>query len=200
MLMGQISIQEYRGNMTIPHKSRDIHKNSDGLSIWALANTPGNPAWVPQEENHIEGICVADISTEFFKKFEESYKMEKKFHILFQLLIKDFKYPFLSTKLYEIWKKGYDEGRLHLCDKILYHRTKHTCLMTLKDIVPIKSILHECNDSVAYGHLSEDRTLERVKTCFWWPNWRKDVAEYFQTCERFQKANRVTSKKFGIII
>ncbi|MBW0542090.1 hypothetical protein O181_081805 [Austropuccinia psidii MF-1] len=39
-------------------------------------------------------------------------------------------------------------------------------------------ILHECLDSVAAGHLSEDRTLERVKTFSWWPNWKKDVSEY----------------------
>ena len=66
MLRWQIAIQEFRGNMTIVHKSGNIHKNADGLSRWALANTPVNPAWVPQEEHHIEGICVTDIGTEFF--------------------------------------------------------------------------------------------------------------------------------------
>ncbi|MBW0562077.1 hypothetical protein O181_101792 [Austropuccinia psidii MF-1] len=47
MLRWQISIQEYRGNMTIVHKSGNIWKNVNGLSRWALANTPENPAWVP---------------------------------------------------------------------------------------------------------------------------------------------------------
>ncbi|MBW0494102.1 hypothetical protein O181_033817 [Austropuccinia psidii MF-1] len=32
MLIWQIAIQEYRGNMTIVHKDGNIHKNSDGLS------------------------------------------------------------------------------------------------------------------------------------------------------------------------
>ncbi|MBW0505237.1 hypothetical protein O181_044952 [Austropuccinia psidii MF-1] len=63
MLRWKIAIQEYRGNMTIVNKSGNIHKNSDGLSIWSLANTPENPAWVPQEEHHIEGICITDIGT-----------------------------------------------------------------------------------------------------------------------------------------
>ncbi|MBW0524233.1 hypothetical protein O181_063948 [Austropuccinia psidii MF-1] len=49
MLRSQIAIQEYRRNMTIVHKSGNIHKNADDLSRWALANTPKNPAWVPQE-------------------------------------------------------------------------------------------------------------------------------------------------------
>ncbi|MBW0504725.1 hypothetical protein O181_044440 [Austropuccinia psidii MF-1] len=109
MLRWQIAIQEYRGNMTIAHKLGNIHKNADGLSRWALANTPKNPAWVPQEEHHIEAICVTDIGTEFFKKVKESYKMDKSCHIPWQLLMKDCKDSSHSSKLDEIWKKAYDE-------------------------------------------------------------------------------------------
>ncbi|MBW0563995.1 hypothetical protein O181_103710 [Austropuccinia psidii MF-1] len=119
MLRWQIAIQEYRVNMTIVHKSCKIHKNADGLSRWALANTPENPAWVPQEEHHIEGIFVTDIGTKFFNKVKERYKMEENCHILCQLLMKDCKYPSLSSKIDEIWKKAYDKGRLHLLDGIL---------------------------------------------------------------------------------
>ncbi|MBW0542727.1 hypothetical protein O181_082442 [Austropuccinia psidii MF-1] len=61
MLRWKIAFKEYKVNMTIAHKSGNIHKNADGLSRWALANTPENAAWVPQEEHHIEGICVTDI-------------------------------------------------------------------------------------------------------------------------------------------
>ncbi|MBW0545965.1 hypothetical protein O181_085680 [Austropuccinia psidii MF-1] len=93
MLRWKIAIQEYRGNMTIAHKSGNIHKDADGLSQWALANTPKNPVWVPQEEYHIEGICVTDIGTEFFNKLKERYKMDKNCHILCQLLMKNCKDP-----------------------------------------------------------------------------------------------------------
>ncbi|MBW0569861.1 hypothetical protein O181_109576 [Austropuccinia psidii MF-1] len=178
MLRWKFSIKEYRGNLTIVHKSGNIHKNADGLIRWALANTPNNPARVPQEEHHIEGICVTDIDKEFFNQVQESYKIDKNCHILSQLLMKNFKDPSLSSKLYETWKKAYDEGRFHLLDGILYHRTKYTCVMALTERGLINTILHECHDSVAAGHLSEERTLERVKTCSWWPNWKKDVAEY----------------------
>ncbi|MBW0548560.1 hypothetical protein O181_088275 [Austropuccinia psidii MF-1] len=65
MLRWQISIQEYRGNMTIVHESGNIHKNADGLSRWAPANTPENPTWVPHEEHHIDAICVTEIGTVF---------------------------------------------------------------------------------------------------------------------------------------
>ncbi|MBW0529037.1 hypothetical protein O181_068752 [Austropuccinia psidii MF-1] len=145
ILRWQIAIQEYRGNMTIALQSGNIHKNADGLIRWALENTPENPAWVTQEENHIEGICVTDIGTELFNQVKESYKMEKNCHILFQLLMKDCKFPSLSSKLDEIWKQAYYEGRFHLLDQILYYRTKHTYVMALTDRTLISTILHECH-------------------------------------------------------
>ncbi|MBW0554927.1 hypothetical protein O181_094642 [Austropuccinia psidii MF-1] len=72
--------------------------------------------------------------------------------------------------------------------------------MALTDRTLINTILHEFNDNVAAGHLSKDRTLESVKTCSWWPSWKKDVAEYFQTFDRCQKAYRAAGKKFGMIL
>ncbi|MBW0517221.1 hypothetical protein O181_056936 [Austropuccinia psidii MF-1] len=196
MLRWQTAIQEYKGNMTIVHKSGNIHNNADDLNRWALANKPKNPAWVPQGEHYIKGICV----TEFFDKVKESYQMDKNCHILCQLLMKDCKDPSLLSKLDEIWKKEYDEVRSHLLDGILYHRKKHTGIMTLTDRTLINTILHECHDSVASANLSEDRTLETVKSCSWWPNWTKDVSEYCQTCYRCRKASRATGKKFRMMV
>ncbi|MBW0517997.1 hypothetical protein O181_057712 [Austropuccinia psidii MF-1] len=201
MLRWPLSIQEYRGNMTIVHKSGNIHKNAGGLSRWALANTPENPEWVPWEKPHIEGICVTDIGTELFKQLKESYKTDLKWHILSQLLMKDCNDTSLSSNLAESdVSLQYEGGRFHLLDGILYHRTKNKCVMALTDRTLINTILHECHDSVAAGQLSEQRTLERVKTCSWLPNWKKDVSEYCQTCDRCQRANRATEKKFGRMI
>ncbi|MBW0498857.1 hypothetical protein O181_038572 [Austropuccinia psidii MF-1] len=72
--------------------------------------------------------------------------------------------------------------------------------MALTGRTLINNIIHECHDSVASGHLPEDRTLERVNTCSWWPNCRNDVAECCQTSDRCQNANRDTGKKFGMMI
>ncbi|MBW0547950.1 hypothetical protein O181_087665 [Austropuccinia psidii MF-1] len=66
--------------------------------------------------------------------------------------------------------------------------------MTSTDGTLINTVLHKCHDSVSAGHLSEDRTLERVKTCSWWPNWKDNVAEYFQS------KSRATGKKSGMMI
>ncbi|MBW0511284.1 hypothetical protein O181_050999 [Austropuccinia psidii MF-1] len=51
MLIWQIAIQEYRGNMTIAYKDGNIHKNSDGLIRWTLPNNIDNPAYVPEESS-----------------------------------------------------------------------------------------------------------------------------------------------------
>ncbi|MBW0477268.1 hypothetical protein O181_016983 [Austropuccinia psidii MF-1] len=45
MLRWQISIQGYRGNMTIIYKEGRSHTNADGLSRWPLANVKRNPAY-----------------------------------------------------------------------------------------------------------------------------------------------------------
>ncbi|MBW0468793.1 hypothetical protein O181_008508 [Austropuccinia psidii MF-1] len=96
MLRWQIFIQEIKENINIVHKSGNIHKDPDGLSRWALAYTLKNLAWAPQEEHHIEGICVKKIGQDFFNQVKESYKLYKNFHILHQLLMKDCKDPSLS--------------------------------------------------------------------------------------------------------
>ncbi|MBW0582851.1 hypothetical protein O181_122566, partial [Austropuccinia psidii MF-1] len=54
----------------------------------------------------------------------------------------------------------------------------------------INNILQECHDSIYSGHLSEDRTLEKVKNLAWWPSWTKETIEYRHTCDRCQKAKR----------
>ncbi|MBW0582428.1 hypothetical protein O181_122143 [Austropuccinia psidii MF-1] len=72
--------------------------------------------------------------------------------------------------------------------------------MTLCSRLLNNTILHECHYSIYSGHLSEDRTLEKLKKCAWWPSCRKETIEYCHTCDRCQKANRGTGKKFGLMI
>ncbi|MBW0536618.1 hypothetical protein O181_076333 [Austropuccinia psidii MF-1] len=163
MLRWQTAIQEYRGNMNIVHKDGNIHKNGDGLSRWPLSNNIENPAYVPEEASPqipIEGISVTDLNTTFFEEVTSSYNQDKNCSILCQLLTKDCKDKSLIHVLDEIWRKLYDEGRFHLLDDIIYHRTKHTCVITVVDRSLINLVIKECHDSPFSGHLSEDRARE----------------------------------------
>ncbi|MBW0474748.1 hypothetical protein O181_014463 [Austropuccinia psidii MF-1] len=49
------------------------------------------------------------------------------------------------------------------------------------------------------GHMSEDRTKERVASTAWWPKWGQELSEYISTFERCQKSNRKHVKKYGIL-
>ncbi|MBW0505341.1 hypothetical protein O181_045056 [Austropuccinia psidii MF-1] len=178
MLRWQTAIQEYRGNITMVY-------------------------CVPLEEEPqipIEGTKITDIGTEFFEEVRESNKQDKNFHILTSLIDKDCKYTYLVNALDEVWKNSHSEGRFHFFDGIIYHRTKHSCVMTLCRRLIINTIIHEFHDRIYSGHLSEDRTLEKVKNCAWWPTWGKGTIEYFHTCDRCQKENRSTGKKSGLMI
>ncbi|MBW0536395.1 hypothetical protein O181_076110 [Austropuccinia psidii MF-1] len=189
--------------MTIVHKSGNINMNSDVLSRWELPNKPDNPAYVPtnaEPQIPIEGISITDVGTEFFEEVRESYKQDNNCHILTDLLDKDCKDAALANSLDDIWKTSYENGRFHLFDAILYHRSKNKCVMVLCSRMFINTILLECNHNIDSGNLSEDRTMERIKTCSWWPSWTKDVIEYCHSCNRCQKANKATSKRFGLII
>ncbi|MBW0554655.1 hypothetical protein O181_094370 [Austropuccinia psidii MF-1] len=130
----------------------------------------------------------------------------KKCHFRFKELkalghvVSDCKDNSLIHSLDEVWNKTNDEGIFHLLDGIIYHRTKHTCVMIVVDRSLINLVLQEFHDRPFPGYLSEDRTREKVKTCIWWPMLQKDVAEYCKTCDRFQKANKSTGKRLGNMI
>ncbi|MBW0591268.1 hypothetical protein O181_130983 [Austropuccinia psidii MF-1] len=72
--------------------------------------------------------------------------------------------------------------------------------MVLCSRMLINKILIEFHDNIYPGHLSENRTMERIKTCSWWPSLRKDVIEYCHSCDRCQKANKNTGRRFGLMI
>ncbi|MBW0563982.1 hypothetical protein O181_103697 [Austropuccinia psidii MF-1] len=174
MLRWQIDIQEYRGNMNIVHKDGNIHKNADGLRRCPLPDDFHNPAYVPEEASPqipIKGISVTDLNTIFFEEVRNSYTQDKNCRILCQLLDKDCKDNSLIHALNEVWRKSYGEGRFHLLDGIIYHRTKNTCVMKAVVRSIINLVLKEYHDSPFLGHLSEDRTREKVKTCIWGPLW-----------------------------
>ncbi|MBW0520968.1 hypothetical protein O181_060683 [Austropuccinia psidii MF-1] len=179
MLRWQIAIQEFLGNMNIVHKDGNIHKNADGLRRWPLPNNIDNLSYVPEESSKhipIEEISVTYLNTTFFEEVGNSYTQDNNCRILCQLLTKDSKDNSLIHALDEIWKTSYDEGIFHLLDGIIYHRTKHTCIMTVVDRFLINLVLKECHDIPFSGHLSQDQTREKIKTFIWLSMWQKDVA------------------------
>ena len=58
--------------------------------------------------------------------------------------------------------RAYKDNKFFLIDGLLYHRRKHTSALTVVDRDHISLILQELYDCPYMGHMSEDRTKERV--------------------------------------
>ncbi|MBW0543990.1 hypothetical protein O181_083705 [Austropuccinia psidii MF-1] len=104
-LRWQTAIWEYRGNMSIVHKDRNICKNADELSRWPLPNNIDNSDYVPEEacpQIPMEGISVTYLNTTFFEELRNVYTQYKNCSILCQLLTKDCKENSLIHALDEI--------------------------------------------------------------------------------------------------
>ena len=202
MLRWMIAIQEYRPYMTITHRPGKLHNNADGLSRMALPNTPDNPAWDPEEvekEIPIMGITIGDLSEEFFSEIAESYNGDANTTKLVRILSQEQTDLSLSTTLEEPWKRMYEEGKFSLLSGLLYCREKHTAAVVIISPHHKEQIMQVCHDDCLSGHLSEDRTLERIQTTAWWVRWRIEAQIYVASCDRCQKANKATGKRFGLL-
>ena len=202
MLRWQIAIQEWRISMTITHREGLIHKNADALSRWSLPNTPDNPAYDAENNERdlpIMGINITCLKDEFFENISKSYETNKNTTILLEVLKTDFKDIGLLNGLEDKWKTKFDEGRFILLDNLLYHRGNNSCGLVLVNQSDIDNILYECHDNMFSGHMSTERTMDRVKSVAWWLDWKKDVIEYCNSCDRCQKANKATGKRNGLL-
>ncbi|MBW0524309.1 hypothetical protein O181_064024 [Austropuccinia psidii MF-1] len=162
----------------------DRRKNF-GISEWAPGNgTPDSGETGPEgTETTILGIGSSELHNEFFNAVMKTYAKHKQCGILLQLLQQNYRSPELESQLGEPWLRDYKD-KFFLIDGLLYHREKHTSALTVVDRENISLILQECHDCQYMGHMSEDRTKERVESTAWWPKLEQEFSEYISTCER----------------
>ncbi|MBW0479539.1 hypothetical protein O181_019254 [Austropuccinia psidii MF-1] len=150
-------------------------------------------------ETPILGISSSELHIEFFNAVMKTYANHKQCGILLQLFQQKYRIPELESQLEEPWLRDYKDNKYFLQDGLLYHREKHTSSLTIIDRHYIFLILQECHDCPYMGHMSEDRTKERVASTAWWPKLEQELSEYINTCERCQKENRKYGKKYGLL-
>ncbi|MBW0480960.1 hypothetical protein O181_020675 [Austropuccinia psidii MF-1] len=119
----------------------------------------------------ILGISSSELHNEFFSAVLKTYVKHKQCGILFQLLQQKYRSPELEFQLEEPWLRDYKDNKFFLIDGLLYHREKHTSALTVVDRDHICLILHKFHDCPYMGHISEDRTKERVASTAWWHRW-----------------------------
>ncbi|MBW0520574.1 hypothetical protein O181_060289 [Austropuccinia psidii MF-1] len=149
-------------------------------------------------ETPILGISSSELHNEFFIAVLKSYAKHKQCGILLQLLQQNYRSLELESQLEETWLRAYKDNKFFLIDGLLYHREEHTSELTVVDRDHIYLMLQECHDCPYMGHMSEDRTKERVGSTAWWRKWEQEISEYINTCERFKKGNSKHGKKYGL--
>ncbi|MBW0499652.1 hypothetical protein O181_039367 [Austropuccinia psidii MF-1] len=105
-----------------------------------------------------------------------TYAKHKQYGILLQLLQQKYRSPELESQLGEPWLRDYKDKKFFLIDGLLYHREKHTSALTVVERDHISLILQECHECPYMGHMSEDRSKERVASTAWWNKWEQQLS------------------------
>ncbi|MBW0569004.1 hypothetical protein O181_108719 [Austropuccinia psidii MF-1] len=113
---------------------------------------------------------------EFFNEVMKTYAKHKQCGILSQLLQQKYRSPELESQLEEPWLRDHNDNNNFLIDGLLYLREKHTSALTIIDRNYISLILQGCHDCPYMGHMSEDRTKERVARTAWWCIWDQELS------------------------
>ncbi|MBW0579041.1 hypothetical protein O181_118756 [Austropuccinia psidii MF-1] len=127
-------------------------------------------------ETPILEISSSELHNEFFSTVLKSYAKQKQCGILLQLLQQNYMSQDLESQLEEPWLRAYKDSKFLLVDGLLYHREKNTNALTVVDRDHISLILQEFHDCPYMGHMSEDRTRERVASTAWWPKWEQELS------------------------
>ncbi|MBW0564328.1 hypothetical protein O181_104043, partial [Austropuccinia psidii MF-1] len=128
-------------------------------------------------ETPILGISSSELHNEFLSAVLKSYAKHKQCGILLQLLQQKERSSELESQLEEPWLRAYKDNKFFLIDGLLYHREKDTNALTVVDRDHISLILQECYACPYMGHMSEDRTKERVASTAWWLKWEQEFSE-----------------------
>ncbi|MBW0575769.1 hypothetical protein O181_115484 [Austropuccinia psidii MF-1] len=147
------------------------------LSEWAPGSGTLDSGNTESEgtETPILGISSSEMHNELFSAVLKSYAKQKQCGILLQLLQQKYRSPELESQLEEPWLRAYKDSKFFLVDGLLYHREKGTSALTVVGRDHISLILQECHDCAYMGHMSEDRTRERVASTAWWPKWEQEL-------------------------
>ncbi|MBW0557212.1 hypothetical protein O181_096927 [Austropuccinia psidii MF-1] len=160
----------------IPIHSMEVYRRRNfRFSKWAPGSGTLGSGNTDSEgtETPILGISSSELHNEFSSSVLKSYAKHKQCGILLQLLQQKYRSPELESQLEEPWLRANKDNKFLLIDGLLYHRENHTSAFTVVDRDHISLILQECHDCPYMGHMSEDRTKERVASTAGGPSGNK---------------------------
>ncbi|GBM22536.1 hypothetical protein AVEN_183970-1 [Araneus ventricosus] len=98
--------------------------------------------------------------------------------------------------LWDTWEMARTEGNAYaIKDGVLTH-TEYICGEKVKQVVLPKckraEVLLVAHEIPLAGHLGEQKTKQRIKYSFFWPEIKKDVKEFCQSCRQYQVRRAIT--------
>lgn len=187
--------------MTITHRERAQHANADGSSRNTLEYNAENPASDLREDvMQIFGLHIVDLLEEFFHTIGSGYKEDKNFSKIMQIMqnqSSDSKE--LAATLEKPFKEMLEEGQFMLNRDILYVSNEGVFLLVIGDRPSKREFLKMAHNSIIAGHLNVERSTAKVQKTALWNNWEKDVENWVETYDVFQRADRKTGKRFGLL-
>lgn len=91
-------------------------------------------------------------------------------------------------------------NRLELCDDVLYRKRQAGDQVTYQLVLPEvlrASVLQSLHNDM--GHMGIDRTLDLVRTRFYWPRLSADVERKVKTCDRCTRRKRFPEKAAPLV-
>ena len=104
----------------------------------------------------------------------------------------------LPRNVWNMWNL-FDELTIRhgkLCRK---HENRKTGQMIFQQVVPpalVQNILHFLHSDQTSAHLGVTKTLEKVRSRFYWPGYKSDVEVFVASCFVCQRCNSSTKKHF----
>lgn len=194
-------LQEY--NYKIKYESGKLHSDADSLSRCPLPTDLKDeeqselPTW-PVQAKSARGGTAYRIANSTANGIQPTFDVpsEQREDETYNHIIKLLENPNAKKKLKQKCALYF------LRDSKLYRRSKqdHNKYLLALPKSMINYVLRQAHDVPTGGHFGAKKTLETIKSRFYWPTLEKDVINYVKTCDKCQRKKANNQPKQGMMI
>uniref|UniRef100_A0A6G1SFF7 RNA-directed DNA polymerase n=1 Tax=Aceria tosichella TaxID=561515 RepID=A0A6G1SFF7_9ACAR len=192
-------LQEFQ--FTVHYESGKVHDDADCLSRYPLPATEG-----AEEEYEIPTWPISAISRrDRVEKLIANHELvvptfdvakEQRYDVKFEPIMTILENPSASNKEKRKLKHYLlKEGQLYRRSK----RNKNIYLLVIPESMK-KFVLQQAHDAPSSGHFGIKRTIETLRSRFYWPTLDQDVKQYVKTCDKCQLKKADSRPREGLMV
>jgi hypothetical protein len=174
---------------TVEYKSGRLHKDVDALSRYPVDSPESE---IDNMERYSYALTSEQISNDDILNLKELQKNDENFKSIYKIIDEDIDTP--DNKI----KSDYT-----INDGILYKLQKVNDKEKLVVCLPKKlwfDVLYTYHDDIYSGHLGFERTLDKIRSRFYFPDMRNFIEIYCQSCEDCSTGKVPTTPKAGLMM